>query len=44
VAVARGTGDMVELGWRLGFGFEAKLTWEDVGEVHSSLYKSVGGV
>jgi hypothetical protein len=31
VAAARGTDDMVELGWQLGFGFEAKFMWEDVG-------------
>jgi hypothetical protein len=33
VAVARGTNDVVDLGWRLGFGFEAKLAWRGVGEV-----------
>jgi hypothetical protein len=44
VAAAGGTGDVVELGWQLGFGFEAKLTWGDVGEVHPSLYRGVGGV
>jgi hypothetical protein len=27
----RGTSDVVELGWQLGFGFEAKLTWGDLG-------------
>jgi hypothetical protein len=27
VTVARSTDDVVEHGWRLGFGFEAKLTW-----------------
>jgi hypothetical protein len=35
---------VVELGWRLGFGFEAKLSWSDLGEVHPSLYRVVGGV
>jgi hypothetical protein len=40
----RGTSDLVELGWQLGFGFEAKLEWRDVGEVHPSLYGGVGGV
>jgi hypothetical protein len=35
---------VVELGWRLGFGFEAKLVWRDIGEVHPSLYRGVGGV
>jgi hypothetical protein len=35
---------VVELGWRLGFGFEAKLIWGYVGEVHPSLYRGVGGV
>jgi hypothetical protein len=44
VAAARGTDDMVELGWQLGFGFEAKLTWGDEGEVHPSLYRGIGGV
>jgi hypothetical protein len=44
VAVTRGTGDVVELRLWLGFGFEAKLTWKDVGEVHPSLYRGVGGV
>jgi hypothetical protein len=37
-----GSGDVVELGWQLGFGFEAKLTWGDVGEVHPSLYRGIG--
>jgi hypothetical protein len=44
VAVVRGTGDVVELGWQLGFGFEVKLAWRDVGEVHPSLYWVIGGV
>jgi hypothetical protein len=35
---------VVELGWPLGFGFEAKLEWRAVGEVHLSLYSFVGGV
>jgi hypothetical protein len=35
---------MVELGWRLGFGFEAKMTRGDVGEVHPSLCRGVEGV
>jgi hypothetical protein len=35
---------VVELGWRLGFGFEVKLVWGDVREVHPSLYRGVGGV
>jgi hypothetical protein len=38
------TGDVVELGWRLGFGFEEKLVWGCVEEVHPSLYRGVGGV
>jgi hypothetical protein len=44
MAAARGTDDMVELGWWLGFGFEAKLTWGDVVEVLPSLYRGIGGV
>jgi hypothetical protein len=44
VATARGTGDMVELGWRIGFDLEVKLAWGDVGEVYPSLYRGVGGV
>jgi hypothetical protein len=32
---------VVELRWWLGFGFEAKLAWRGVGEVHPNLY---GGV
>jgi hypothetical protein len=39
-----GIGDVVELGWWLGFGFEVKLAWGDVGEVQPSLYRGVGGV
>jgi hypothetical protein len=44
VAAARGTGNAVELGWQLGFGFEAKLTWRSVGEVHHRIYRGVEGV
>jgi hypothetical protein len=44
VAAARGTDDVVELEWWLGFCFEAKLTWGDVGEVHPSLYRGIGEV
>jgi hypothetical protein len=33
-----------ELGWRLEFGFEGKLVWGCMGEVHPSLYRGVGGV
>jgi hypothetical protein len=44
VTAARGTGDVVELGWRLRFGFEAKLVWRGMGEVHSSLHRGVAGV
>jgi hypothetical protein len=44
VAAARGTSDVMELGWQLGFDFEAKLAWRGVGEVHPSLYRGVGGV
>jgi hypothetical protein len=44
VAALRGTGDVVELGWWLGFGFEMKLAWRGVGEVHPSLNRGVGGV
>jgi hypothetical protein len=44
VAAARGTGDVVELGWCLEFGFEEKLMWGDVGEVHPSLYRGIRGV
>jgi hypothetical protein len=39
-----GTDDVVEPMWRLRFGFEVKLVWKDVGEVHRSLYREVGGV
>jgi hypothetical protein len=35
---------VVELGWRLEFGFERGLAWGCVGEVHPSLYRGVGGV
>jgi hypothetical protein len=42
VTAASGTGDVVELGWQVGFGFEAKLMWGDVGEVHPSLYRGIG--
>jgi hypothetical protein len=44
----RGGGDeramamVVELRWRLGFDFEATLTWRYVGEVHPNLYRVVG--
>jgi hypothetical protein len=34
---------VVELGWRLGFSFKAKLTWGCMGEMHPSLYRDVGG-
>jgi hypothetical protein len=44
VAAARGTRDMVEHRWWIGFGFEVKLAWGDVGEVFPSLYRGVGGV
>jgi hypothetical protein len=33
---------VVELGWHLEFGFEGKLAWGCVGEVHPSLYRGVG--
>jgi hypothetical protein len=39
-----GTDDVVELGWRLGFGFEDKLALGCMREVHLSLYRGVGGV
>jgi hypothetical protein len=35
---------VVELGWRLGFDFEAKLVRRSVGKVHPNLYRDVGGV
>jgi hypothetical protein len=38
------TSDVVELGWRLGFSFEGKLSWGCMREVHLSLYSGVGGV
>jgi hypothetical protein len=44
VAATTGTGDVVELGWQLGFDFESKLAWGCMGEVHLSLYRGVGGV
>jgi hypothetical protein len=44
VAAARGTDNVVELGWRLGFSFESKLAWGCMGEMHPSLYRGVGGV
>jgi hypothetical protein len=44
VAAVRGTGDVVELGWQLGFGFEEKLAWRGMEEVHENLYRGVGGV
>jgi hypothetical protein len=43
VAVARGTNYVVELGWWLGFGFEAKLAWRGVGGA-PNLYRGVGGI
>jgi hypothetical protein len=30
--------------WQLGFGFEVKLVWIGMGEVHPSLYRGMGGV
>jgi hypothetical protein len=44
MAAARDTGNGGELGWWLGFGFEVKLAWRGVGEVHPGLYRGVGGV
>jgi hypothetical protein len=35
---------VVELGLWLGFGFEVKLAWRSMGEVHPSLYRGVIGV
>jgi hypothetical protein len=35
---------VVDLGWRLGFGFEVKLAWGCMGEVHPNLYRAVGRV
>jgi hypothetical protein len=32
---------MVELGYRLGFGFEVKLAWRGVGEVYTSRHIGV---
>jgi hypothetical protein len=46
----RGGGDeramvsVVELRLWLGFGFEVKLAWGCIGEVHPNLYRGVGGV
>jgi hypothetical protein len=40
----RAAATVVELGWRLGFGFEVKLAWRCLGEVQPSLYRGVGGV
>jgi hypothetical protein len=46
----RGGGDeraavtVVELRWRLGFGFEVKLAWRCMGEVHPTLYRGAGRV
>jgi hypothetical protein len=42
--VTTATGNVVELGWRLGFSFEEKLAWGCMEEVHLSLYSGVGGV
>jgi hypothetical protein len=42
VATMRSIGDALELGWHLGFGFQAKLAWGCVGEVHLILYRGVG--
>jgi hypothetical protein len=42
--MVRSTGDVVELGWQLEFGFNGKLAWRYVEEVHPSLYRGVGGV
>jgi hypothetical protein len=36
--MARSIGDVVELGWRLGFGFEGKLAWGCIEVVHPLLY------
>jgi hypothetical protein len=30
--------------WQLEFGFEGKLAWGCMGDVHPSLYRGVGGV
>jgi hypothetical protein len=35
---------VVKLVWRLWFGFEAKLVWGCMGEVHLNLYRAVGRV
>jgi hypothetical protein len=42
--VTIGTGDIVEIGWWLGFSFEGKLASGCAGEVHPILYRGVGGV
>jgi hypothetical protein len=44
VAAARSTGDVVEHRWQLGFGFDVKLAWGGVWEVHPSLYRGVEAV
>jgi hypothetical protein len=44
VSATRGTDNVMELRWWLGFGFEVKLAWGDVRELDPSLYRSVGGV
>jgi hypothetical protein len=44
VAALRAVATVAEHGWRLGFRFEVKLAWGDMGEVQSSLYRGVGGV
>jgi hypothetical protein len=35
---------VVELRWRLEFGFVWKLAWGCMREVHPSFYRGVGGV
>jgi hypothetical protein len=44
VAVMRGTGDGGGARVVAMVRFGAKLTWGDMGEVHPSLYRGVGGV
>jgi hypothetical protein len=44
VAAARDPNNVVELGWQLGFGFEVKLVWREMGEMHPSLYTGMGAV
>jgi hypothetical protein len=44
MAATRALATVVELGWWLGFGFEVKLAWGCLREVHPSLYKGVRGV